>query len=326
MRALGCAIRIYQQSFTLEIGPDSTALYARITTSLKDSIATEFDRQYDDILPHVLLPNCLPSFPEEDELELVSSTNSYRNLMHDVSVGRQVAYQVDVRFKEASAPADTLQLAHVPPCVRQIIDLHSGSGGVLSGDIPPASTAQGFQITIDLEPGTRLINVRQHRLTPLERDAFVTKVEEFIHRGWIEPSVLPWCSPVLFVPKPNRTLRFCVDFRYLNGVTIKDQGPLPNISELLDSMGGAKLFTALDLCSGFYQIPFNPTSRPVTAFSSPFGHYQWCVMPMGFSNSPAVFQRAMNSVLRNHILSGYPCESMCRSLIVSSVATKAGKR
>jgi hypothetical protein len=87
MRAVGCAIRMYQQSCTLEIGPDSTALYARITRSLKDSItefATEFDRQYDDILPHVLLPNCLPSLPEEDELELVSSTNFYRNLMRDV--------------------------------------------------------------------------------------------------------------------------------------------------------------------------------------------------------------------------------------------------
>jgi hypothetical protein len=107
-------------------------------------------------------------------------------------------------------------------------------------------------MTIDLEPGTRPVHVRQYRLTPLERDALVTKVEEFIRRGWIEPSVSPWCSPVLFVPKPNGMLPFCVDFRYLNRVTIKDQGPLPNISELLDSMGGAKLFTALDLCSGFY--------------------------------------------------------------------------
>jgi hypothetical protein len=78
----------YQLSCTLEIGPDSTALYARITRSLKDSIATELDRQNDDILPNVLLPNCLPSFPEEDELEVVSSTNSYCNLMRDVSVGR----------------------------------------------------------------------------------------------------------------------------------------------------------------------------------------------------------------------------------------------
>jgi hypothetical protein len=155
---------------------------------------------------------------------------------------------------------------------------------------------------------------------PLERDALVTYMKEFIRRGWIEPSVSPWCSPVLFVPKSNRTLRFCVDFRYLNRVAIKDQGPLPNISELLDSLGGAKLFTVLDLCSGFYQIPLNPTSRPVTAFSSPVGQYQWCVMPMGLSNSQAVLQRAMNLVLCNHIQSGYCHEYLDDILIMSSSA------
>jgi hypothetical protein len=91
------------------------------------------------------------------------------------------------------------------------------------------------------------------------------------------------------------------DYRLLNRVTHKDAHQTPLISEVLDGLHGAKVFTALDLCSGFYQIPLAKNSRPCTAFSTPSGLFQWCVMPMGLCNSPAVFQRAMNHVLRTHI-------------------------
>jgi hypothetical protein len=165
--------------------------------------------------------------------------------------------------------------------------------------------AKGFEMHISLEPGARPCKARQYRLTPLERDALLSKVDDFIQRGWIEPSVSPWSSSVLFVPKPNGSLRFCVDFRFLNDKIIKDQGPIPSIPKILDSMGGACQFTALDLCSGFYQIPLAPDSRQYTAFLTLNGLYQWRVMPMGICNSPAVFQNAMNTVLRQHIAAGY---------------------
>ena len=69
---------------------------------------------------------------------------------------------------------------------------------------------------IELEPGARPVNVRRYRLTPKEQEALLTKVDEFVARGWIEPSVSAWNSPVLFVPKPNGSLKFCVDFRFIN--------------------------------------------------------------------------------------------------------------
>jgi hypothetical protein len=138
-----------------------------------------------------------------------------------------------------------------------------------------------------------------------------------MQRGWIESSTSAWNSPVLFVPKPNGSLRFCVDFRALNTVTEPSAAPIADQRDVLDSLQGAKVFSTLDLCSGFYQIPLDNESRPYTAFSTPQGLYQWCVMPMGLSNSPGVFQHAMTSVLREHIRAGY-CKVYLDDILIMS--------
>ena len=128
---------------------------------------------------------------------------------------------------------------------------------------------------------------------------------KFIAQGWIEPSTSSWCSSVLFVPKPGNKLRFCVDYRQLNRSTIVDRNPIPSTEGLIDSLQGMEYFTALDLASGFYQLAITKESRPLTAFPTPYGLYQWRVMPMGLTNAPAVFQRAMNTILQEHIRKGY---------------------
>ena len=138
----------------------------------------------------------------------------------------------------------------------------------------------------------------------MEKEDLLTQVEAFIAKGWIEPSVSPWSSSVLFIPKPNGKLRFCVDYRRLNAVTVGDQGPVPLTGELLDSLGGSVYFSALDLASGYYQLGMHPDSRPYTAFPTPYGLYQWKVMPMGLKTAPAIFQRAMNTILHTHIKAG----------------------
>jgi hypothetical protein len=101
-------------------------------------------------------------------------------------------------------------------------------------------------------------------------------------------------------------------------VTEKDAQTPPLIASMLDKMRGASYFSALDLCSGFYQIPLEKHSRAYTAFTTPLGLFQWCVMPMGLSNSPAVFQRAMNQVLAEHIKAGYCLVYLDDILIMSS--------
>ena len=138
---------------------------------------------------------------------------------------KQVAYTMQVRAPEPPPATNS----HVPDCVQTVIDEHSVPGGTLCGDIPYGQTAKGFEMTIDLEPGARPVNVRQYRLTPKKQEALLAKTEEFIQRGWIEPSTSAWNSPVLFVPKPNGSLRFCIDYRFLNRISVKDSQAPPMV-------------------------------------------------------------------------------------------------
>ena len=108
-----------------------------------------------------------------------------------------------------------------------------------------------------------------------------------------------------------------MDFRGLNQRTILDRGPIPHQGELLDSLRGATIFSALDLASGYYQLELDEESRPYTAFPTPYGLYQWRVMPMGLTNAPAIFQRAMNEILRAHIKAGY-CRVYIDDIIILS--------
>ena len=120
--------------------------------------------------------------------------------------------------------------------------------------------------------------------------------------GIISASISQWNAPLLVVPKKadasgKPRLRVVVDFRKLNELTIGDSFPLPNITDILDQLGNAKYFTTLDLASGYHQIPMAERDKDKTAFSTPYGHYEFNRMPFGLKNAPATFQRLMNSVL-----------------------------
>ena len=95
----------------------------------------------------------------------------------------------------------------------------------------------------------------------------------------IEPSSSPWLSPVVLVKKKDGTLRFCIDFRKLNNITKKNVYPIPRINDTLDSLSGSKFFSALDLASGYWQIPMDPTTKEKSAFITKQGLFEFNVMP-----------------------------------------------
>jgi len=117
----------------------------------------------------------------------------------------------------------------------------------------------------------------------------------------IIPSHSPWAFPVLLVRKKNGEWRMCIDFRKLTKLLLKDPYALPFIDELLESVHGATIFSALDLFSGYHQIPMNPDEFEKTSFTAKLGNYCFKVMPFGLTNAPASFQREMNRILMSLI-------------------------
>ena len=130
------------------------------------------------------------------------------------------------------------------------------------------------------------------RMSPAHRIIVEQEVEQMLADGVIEPSNSPWSSPVVLVRKKNSDRpRFCVDYRALNSVTIKDAYALANIQDCLDSLRGAVYFSTMDLASGYWQVELHPDAKEKTAFPTRRGLFQFKVIAFGLRSAPGTFQR-----------------------------------
>uniref|UniRef100_H3G6K9 Reverse transcriptase domain-containing protein n=1 Tax=Phytophthora ramorum TaxID=164328 RepID=H3G6K9_PHYRM len=113
----------------------------------------------------------------------------------------------------------------------------------------------------------------------------------------IEPGEGAWGFPVVIVRKKDGSVRFCIDYRSLNAVTVKDVYPLPRVDETLEALYGSQRFTSLDLHAGYWQLGVAKEDRAKTAFTTRRGLFQFRRMPFGLCNAPSTFQRLMDCVL-----------------------------
>jgi hypothetical protein len=152
------------------------------------------------------------------------------------------------------------------------------------------------EFAIELQPGTAPISKRPYRMPQTELPELKKQLQELLDKGFIHPSTSPWGCLALFVKKKDESLRLCVDYRPLNAVTVKNKYPLPRIDVLFDQLVGAKVFSKIDLHSGYHQIKIRASDIPKTAFSTRYGLYEYLVMSFGLTNAPAYFMYLMNSV------------------------------
>ncbi len=166
----------------------------------------------------------------------------------------------------------------------------------LPNELPP-KRAVDHQIT--LIPGSKPTARRYYKMSASEMEELRRVIDELLEKGLIRPSNSSFAAPVLFVRKNDGTLRFCVDYRALNSITVRDTYPIPDMEELIDRLRGARFFSKLDLRSGYHQVRIAEEDVFKTAFTTRWGNYEWRVLPFGLTNAPATFQRIMNDAFRD---------------------------
>ena len=143
----------------------------------------------------------------------------------------------------------------------------------------------------------RPVRLAPYRIPQALRQDVRRELEEMLDNGIIEHSSSDWASPLVIVRKKDSSLRLCVDYRRLNSNSKADAYPMPRVDDLIDLVAGSPYITTLDLTKGYWQVPVAKEDCEKTAFTTPFGLYQFTRMPFGLQGAPATFQRMVDKLL-----------------------------
>ena len=131
--------------------------------------------------------------------------------------------------------------------------------------------------------------------------AVIVQLQELLDGGFIRPSTLPWGAPVLFAKKQDKTLRLCIDYLQLNRVTIKNRYPLLWIDDLFNQLRGARVYSKIDLRTGYHQLRVKEADIPKTAFRTQYGHFEFKMMSFGLTNAPTTFMDLIHRVFQPYL-------------------------
>jgi hypothetical protein len=198
----------------------------------------------------------------------------------------------DVRCNLTQGGVEILEENRYKPLINEIIGEFPN---LAASDLSQLGKTDIYQHTIDVKDA-KPIKLHPYRTSPRHLSFLKEEIERMITNGLIKKSFSPWSAPTVVVNKKNGKFRLCIDYRKLNAVTKPDAYPVPRIADMLDALGHSAFFSTLDLASGFWQVEVAAKDREKTAFTTPFGIYEFLVMPFGLINAPATFQRVMDRV------------------------------
>ncbi|GKD85916.1 putative reverse transcriptase domain-containing protein, partial [Tanacetum coccineum] len=172
---------------------------------------------------------------------------------------------------------------------------------VFPEDLPRVPPARQVEFQIDLVPGAAPVARASYRLAPAKMQELSTQLQELSNRGFIRPSSSPWGAPVLFVKKKDGSFRMCIDHRELNKLIVKNRYPLSRIDNLFDQLQGSRVYSKIDLRSGYHQLRVREEDILKTTFRTRYGHYEFQVMSFGLTNSLAVSMDLINQVCKPYL-------------------------
>lgn len=295
------------QEDTVIPGRSETIIVARLEGTVKEGTPVMMEpwNHDEEVGRGILIGKGLVTSAKEIPVRLINVNDHPITIKKETKIGtcvpvtsiiRQTSTsdKANVKFEQMMAVAGQsrkpLERKRIKEFLRQYRDLFIPKGG---------KTGRTSVVKHKIDTGdAKPIRQTARRLPQAKREEAEKIVQEMEEDKVIEPSTSPWVSPVVLVRKKDGTTRFCVDYRQLNNVTKKDSYPLPRIDDTLDTLAESKLFSTLDLKSGYWQVEMDPADKEKTAFTTGSGLWQFNVMPFGLCNAPATFERLMENVLR----------------------------
>jgi hypothetical protein len=229
------------------------------------------------------------------DIAMIGAVSFYRSVKTEGSETFVTSlYEIDRIIDEMSEREEIEQT--IPRQYHDFADVFSKKE---SDTLPPFRTNVDYEIR--LEDKMTLGYCPLYKMSIEELEAARQYILNNLTKGFIKPSLAPFASLIIIVRKKDGGMRLCIDYRKLNAITRKDRYLLPLINELLQRVLKAKFFTKLDIRQGFHQIRMHPDSKDLTTFRTRYSSFKYKVMPFRVTNSPATFQRYINSVLGEYL-------------------------
>ncbi|GJP52310.1 hypothetical protein CLOM_g11436 [Closterium sp. NIES-68] len=241
----------------------------------------------------------LPQFPSSPSLPTCNllSARQIKKSLKDPTAQFFLCYLHQISQSLSIPPSPPV--SNDPPEIQQLL---SEFKDVFPSDLPPGlPPKRTVDHRICLQPGSEPTVRATYRMSTAELQEVQKQLEELLDKGFIRVSSSPYAAPILFVKKKDGTMRMCIDYRALNKITIKNRYPLPRVEELFDQLGEAKIFSKLDLRSGYHQVRVADEDIEKTAFRTRYGHFEFLVLPFGLTNAPATFMSIMNDIFRDFL-------------------------
>ena len=172
---------------------------------------------------------------------------------------------------------------------------------VFPDELPGLPPQRVVDFGIELHLGISPIPMTLHRMAPVELQKLRVQLQELLGKGFIRPSTSPRGALVLIAKKRGKTLRLCIDYMQLNRVMIKNRYPLPRIDDWFDQLRGARVYSKIDLRTGYHQLRVRDTDIPKTEFRMHYGHFEFTVMPFGLTNAPTAFMDLMHRIFQPYL-------------------------